>query len=135
MCYPNVYVACVNIGYNQEHYLKVLKEASLHNGPSLIIAYSPCIEHGIKQGMEHSLDNSYLASKCGYFLTFSYNPDTNKFTLNSKDIEFDKYMDYLKTENRFSNLLNNNKEEALEILENQKKWAIDRYNYYKNLEQ
>ena len=134
MCYPNVYVACVNIGYNQEQYLKVLKEASLHNGPSLIIAYSPCIEHGIKQGMEHSLDNSYLASKCGYFLTFSYNPDTNKFTLNSKDVDFDKYMDYLKTENRFNNLLNNNKEEALEILENQKKWAIDRYNYYKNLE-
>ena len=134
MCYPNVYVACVNIGYNQEHYLKVLKEASLHNGPSLIIAYSPCIEHGIKQGMEHSLDNSYLASKCGYFLTFSYNPNTNNFNLNSKDIDFDKYMDYLKTENRFNNLLNNNKEEALEILDNQKKWAIDRYNYYKNLE-
>ena len=99
MCYPHVYVASVNIGYNKEQYLKAIKEASLHNGPSLIIAYSPCIEHGIKTGMQHSQSNGYLATKCGYFLTFRYNPDTKKFSLDSKEPEFDKYEDYLMTEN------------------------------------
>ena len=74
MCYPHVFVATTNIGYNKEQYLKVLKEASEYNGPSLIIAYSPCIEHGIKSGMEHSQSNAYLATKCGYFLTFHYSP-------------------------------------------------------------
>ena len=58
MCYPHVYVACVNIGYNKEQYLKVLQEANNHNGPSIVIAYAPCIEHGIKTGMEHSLDDA-----------------------------------------------------------------------------
>ena len=53
MSYPHVYVAATNIGYNKEQYLKVLTEASNYNGPSLVIAYSPCIEHGIKTGMEH----------------------------------------------------------------------------------
>ena len=133
MCYPHVYVACVNIGYNKEQYLKALKEASLYNGPSLIIAYSPCIEHGIKTGMEHSQSNGYLATECGYFLTFRYNPDNDKFILDSKEPNFDKYEDYLMTENRFANLKRINKENAKDILESQKQWAINRYNYYKKL--
>lgn len=133
MCYPHVYVACTNIGYNREQYLKVLKEASEHNGPSLVIAYSPCIEHGIKSGMEHSQSNGYLATKCGYFLTFRYNPNDGKFTLDSKDPEFDKYEEYLMTENRFANLKRVNKDNADVILNNQKEWAIKRYNYYKKL--
>ena len=132
MCYPHVYVAATNIGYNKEQYLKVLKEASEHNGPSLVIAYSPCIEHGIKTGMEHSQSNAYLASKCGYFLTFRSNPN-GKFILDSKNPEFDKYEDYLMTENRFANLKRVNKEEAEEILNKQKQWAINRYNYYKKI--
>ena len=133
MCYPHVYVACTNIGYNREQYLKVLKEASEHNGPSLVIAYSPCIEHGIKSGMEHSQSNAYLATKCGYFLTFRYNPSEGKLTLDSKEPDFDKYEDYLMTENRFANLKRVNKDNADEILDNQKKFAINRYNYYKKL--
>lgn len=133
MCYPNVYVACVNIGYDMQQYIKVLEEATNHNGPSLIIAYSPCIEHGIKTGMEHSLDNSKLATTCGYFLTFRYNPDTQEFNLDCNEPEFDKYYDYLMTENRFANINKVNKEHAKEILDNQKKWAIERYNYYKKL--
>ena len=132
MCYPHVYVAATNIGYNKEQYLKVLKEASEHNGPSLVIAYSPCIEHGIKTGMEHSQSNAYLASKCGYFLTFRSNPN-GKFILDSKNPEFDKYEDYLMTENRFANLKRVNKEEAEEILNKQKQWTINRYNYYKKI--
>ena len=134
MCYPHVYVACVNIGYNKEQYLKVLKEASEHKGPSIVIAYAPCISHGIKSGMEHSLDDSYLASKCGYFLTFRYNPDINKFSLDSKDIDFDSYDKFLSNENRYANLKTVNKDEADNLLNSQKEWAINRYNYYKKLE-
>ena len=134
MCYPHVYVACVNIGYNKEQYLKVLKEASEHKGPSIVIAYAPCISHGIKSGMEHSLDDSYLASKCGYFLTFRYNPDTNKFSLDSKDVDFDSYDKFLSNENRYANLKVVNKDEADNLLNSQKEWAMNRYNYYKKLE-
>ena len=133
MCYPHVYVATTNIGYNKEQYLKVLKEAAEHNGPSLVIAYSPCIEHGIKTGMEHSQSNAYLASKCGYFITFRYNPDINKLTLDTANPDFTKYEDYLMTENRFANLKRVNKDHAKEILEKQKQWAISRYNYYKKI--
>jgi len=134
MCYPHVYVAQTNIGYNQEQYLKVLDEANKHNGPSLVIAYCPCIEHGIKTGMEHSQSNGYLATKCGYFPTFRYNPDTLKFTLDSKDAEFDKYEEFLMTENRYASLKRFGEEECLGILNEQKKWAINRYNYYKKQE-
>ncbi|MBQ8193274.1 MAG: pyruvate:ferredoxin (flavodoxin) oxidoreductase [Bacilli bacterium] len=133
MCYPHVYVASTNIGYNKEQYLKVLKEASEHSGPSLVIAYSPCIEHGIKTGMEHSQSNAYLATKSGYFLTFRYNPNEGKLYLDSKEPDFTKYEDYLMTENRFANLKRVNKEEAENILNNQKQWAINRYNYYKKI--
>ena len=133
MCYPHVYVACVNIGYNREQYLKVLKEASEHNGPSLVIAYSPCIEHGIKTGMEHSQSNGYLASECGYFLTFRYNPKNEKLIMDNKEPNFDKYDDFLMTENRFANLKRVNKDNADNILNEQKEWAIKRYNYYKRL--
>lgn len=133
MCYPHVYVATTNIGYNKEQYLKVLKEASEHSGPSLVIAYCPCIEHGIKTGMEHSQSNAYLATKSGYFLTFRYNPSTRKLALDSKEPDFTKYEDYLMTENRFANLKRVNKEFAEDILNNQKNWAIERYEYYKKL--
>lgn len=133
MCYPHIYVAAVNIGYNKEQYLKALKEASEHNGPSLIIAYSPCIEHGIKTGMQHSQSNGYLATKCGYFLTFRYNPDTKKLILDSKEPDFDKYEEYLTTENRFAILMRKDKERAELLLKEQKDWAISRYDYYKKI--
>lgn len=134
MCYPGCYVACCNIGYDKEHYLKVLREASAHQGPSLVIAYSPCIEHGIKKGMEYSLENSYLATKCGYFLTFRYKPSEEKFYLDSKDIDFSLYDDFLSGENRYANLKRVNAEGAQEILKEQKKWAMKRYEYYKRLD-
>ena len=133
MCYPHVYVATTNIGYNSEQYLKVLKEASSYNGPSIVICYCPCIEHGIKSGMEHSQTNAYLATECGYFITFRYNPDTGKLIIDSKNPNFDKYEDYLMTENRYANLKNVNSDNANKILEEQKKWSINRYNYYKKI--
>ena len=133
MCYPHVYVACVNIGYNKEQYLKALQEANNHNGPSIIIAYAPCIEHGIKTGMEHSLDDAYLASNCGYFLTFRYNPDNQTFSLDSKDVDFDEYDKFLSNENRYANLKKVNLDEADELLNRQKEWAKNRFDYYSKL--
>jgi len=133
MCYPHVYVACVNIGYNKEQYLKALTEANNHNGPSIIIAYAPCIEHGIKAGMEHSLYDAFLASKCGYFLTFRYNPDTKEFNLDSKDVDFNEYDKFLSNENRYANLKKINPNAADELLNKQKVWAKERYDYYQKL--
>jgi len=133
MCYPHVYVACVNIGYDKEQYLRVLQEANKHNGPSIVIAYAPCIEHGIKTGMEHSLDDAKLATTCGYFLTFRYNPDTEKFTLDSKDIDSSRYDEFLSNENRYANLKKVNPEDANKLLEMQKEWAKNRYEYYSKL--
>jgi len=128
LCYPHVYVAQTNIGFNKEQYIKVIEEASNYDGPSLIIAYAPCIEHGIKKGMETSLKNSYLATKCGYFLTFRYNPNTKTFTLDSKDIDFDLYDEFLQSQNRY------NTDKNKDLLEEQKNFAKEKYNYYKNLE-
>ena len=133
MCYPHVYVACVNIGYNKEQYLKVLQEANNHNGPSIVIAYAPCIEHGIKTGMEHSLDDAKLATECGYFLTFRYNPDTGVFTLDSKNVDYSKYDSFLSNENRYANLKKVNPEDADALLNMQKDWAKNRYDYYSKL--
>lgn len=134
MCYPHVYVACCNVGYDSEQYLKALKEADAHQGPSLIIAYSPCIEHGIKKGMEYSLENSYLATKCGYFLTFRYKPGEAKFYLDSHDVDFSLYDEFLSGENRYANLKRVQPTEAESILKEQKQWAEKRFAYYQKLE-
>ena len=133
MCYPHVYVACVNIGYNKEQYLKALQEANNHKGPSIIIAYAPCIEHGIKTGMDHSLDDSKLATECGYFLTFRANPDAGTFTLDSKEIDETKYDEFLSNENRYANLKKVNPDDAERLLNMQKEWAKNRYDYYSKL--
>ena len=134
MCYPNVYVACCNIGYNKEQYLKALKEANEHNGPSLIMVYSPCIEQGIKSGMGESLIESNLATKCGYYPIFRYNPDTNKFTLDSKNVDFNLYDEFLSHENRYTNLKKNNPKDASVLLNEQKEWAVKRFEYYSKLD-
>ena len=133
MCYPHVYVACVNASYDKEHYLKVLKEANEHKGPSLIIAYSPCIEHGIKNGMEYSFENGELATKCGYFLTFRYKPEEEKLYLDSKTPDFSLYDEFLSNENRYVNLKRVNPDNAMDMLNEQKEYAIKRFNYYKRL--
>ena len=134
MCYPNVYVATCNIGYNKEQYLRVLKEASLHNGPSLVIAYSPCIEHGIKNGMKDSLVQSNLATRCGYFPIFRYNPDLNKFIMDSRKVDFNLYDDFLSHENRYVKLKNKYPKSAKVLLDSQKEWASKRFNYFNNLD-
>ncbi len=134
MSYPHVYVAQTSLGANMIQTIKCLEEAANHDGPSIIIAYTPCISHGLKGGMQNSVLSSKMATQCGYFPTFRYNPNTKKFTLDSKNVDFDKYYDYLSSQARYSNLEKVNKEKAIELLELNKTTAMDKYEYYKLME-
>ena len=134
LSYPNAYVAQVSMGSNMLQVIKAFKEAEAHNGPSIIIAYTPCISHGIKEGMNHSIAYEKLATTCGYFPTFRYNPNDNKFTLDSKNVDFEKYEEFLEGQTRYSMLKKVNPDEAKELLEENKQESIKRYEYYKSLE-
>src|SRR5574344_880611 len=103
MSYQNAYVAQISLGANPNTTIKVMTEAVNHKGPSIIIAYSPCISHGIKGGLINSVDIEKLAATSGYFPIFHYNPDTKVFTLDMK-ADFDKYEDFLMTQTRYSML-------------------------------
>ncbi len=131
MSIPNVYVASISIGANPMQAVKVFKEAEEHQGPSVIIAYSPCIEHGIKGGLTCSLNNQKLAVESGYLLLMRYMNE--KLYIDSKEPDFDKYFDYLNTENRFNSLYIKNKEEAEKLFKEQKEISIKRYKYYEKL--
>ena len=133
LSYPNVYVATVSMGHNQMQVIKVLKEAAEYDGPSIVIAYCPCISHGIEGGMTNSLDMSKLATDCGYAPTFHYNPEIEVFTLDSKNCDFDLYEEFLNKKTRYSMLKKINPEHASELLRNNKENAIKRYEYYKSL--
>ena len=127
--YKNVYVATVSLGANYMQTIKALTEAASYNGPSIIICYAPCIAHGIKSGMKSAIEEEKLVTESGYFPLFRYNPETEKFTLDSK-ADFTKYNEIFNRENRYSI----NEEEKISLLEQNKKNAIDRYNEYKTLE-
>ena len=133
MSYKNAYVAQVSLGANMMQVIKTLKEANDYNGPSIVIAYCPCISHGIKGGMENSLDSGRLAVECGYFPTFRRHP-INGFTLDSKKIDFDKYEEFLNTQTRYSMLDKVNKEQSEELLRLNKEDAIEKYKYYESLQ-
>jgi len=133
MTYPNAYVAQVSLGANMMQVIKTLKEANDYNGPSIVIAYCPCISHGIKGGMENSVSMEKLAVESGYFLTFRRHP-INGFILDSKNVDFDKYEEFLNSQTRYSNLEKVNKEEAKSLLEQNKKDAIAKFEYYSNLQ-
>ena len=131
MSYPNAYVASVSLGGNMMHTIKAFKEAEEHNGPSIIIAYSPCVEQGIKGGMVNSIKEEALAVDSGYVLLMRY--FDNKLYLDSKEPNFDKYDEFLSNEVRYNSLKIKNKKEATKLLETNKENAINRYNYYKEL--
>ncbi len=133
MSYPNCYVASICLGSNIMQTIKVFKEAMSHKGPALIIAYSPCVEHGIKNGLSCSVDEEKLAVESGYQLLMHYNPEEEKLYLDSKEPNFSKYEDFLNNEVRFNALKIKNPDYAKELLNSQKEYAIKRYNYYKNL--
>ncbi len=122
--YPNVYVGTISLGANYMHTIKTMLEAEKHNGPSILIAYAPCIAHGIKTGMKDSITEEKLATASGYFPLFRYNPETKKFTLDS-GADFTKLDDLFKRENRYRS--------NQELLEKNKQDIIDNYNSLKEL--
>ena len=133
MSYPNCYVASVSFGANFMQTIKAFKEAEAHNGPSIIIAYSPCLEHGIKGGMSNSTNEQRLAVLSGYTTLMRYNPLEDKLYLDSREPDFEKYDEFLSNEVRYSSLKIKDSNLAEQILEENKNQAIKRYNYYKKL--
>ncbi len=133
MSYPNCYVASICMGANPMHTIKVLKEVFTHKGPALIIAYSPCVEHGIKNGLSCATSESKLAVEVGYELLMHYNPEEEKLYLDSKEPDFNRYQEFLDNEVRFKALKIKDEQLAHDLLESQKENAIKRYNYYKKL--
>lgn len=131
MNYPNIYVAQISLGANMMQALNVFKEAEEHYGPAIVIAYSPCIEHGIKGGMSNSILAEKLAVESGYILLMRYKD--NNLYIDSKEPDFDKYEDFLLNETRYSALKIKNKKAAEDLLNENKSNAVKRYNYYKNL--
>ena len=126
-----VYVASICLGANMMQTIKAFKEAEEHNGPALIIAYSPCIEHGIKNGMVNSINEEKLAVECGYSILMRYD---GEYHIDSVEPNFDKYDDFLSNEVRYNALKIKNPEYAKELLEKQKENAIKRYEYYKSMQ-
>jgi len=133
MSYPNCYVASVSLGANMMQTLKVFKEAEEHQGPSIIIAYCPCIEHGIKGGMSCTNEEQKLAVEVGYTILMRYKPEEDKLYIDSGSPEFNRYHEFLEREVRYHALSIKNKDLADELLENNKQTAIKRYFYYESL--
>jgi len=133
MSYPNCYVASISLGSNIMHTIKIMKEAMEHNGPAIIIAYSPCVEHGIKNGMSCSMSEGKLAVDVGYTLLMHYKPEEEKLYIDSKEPDFERYEEFLNNEVRFKALKIKDELLAKELLNLQKENAIKRYNYYKKL--
>ena len=119
-------------------YFKVIKEAEAYNGPSLIIAYSPCINHGIKSGMGKSLEEAKRAVECGYWTLYRYNPDLEKegknpFIIDSKEPDWSKFKDFLMNEVRYSSLFKLYPEQAEDLFKAAEENAKWRYNSYKKM--
>ncbi len=136
--YGYVYVAQVALGSNPAHFFKVLKEAEAYKGPSLIIAYSPCIAHGIKGGMNTSQSHQKDAVKAGFWQLYKFNPDLeaegkNPFQLNSKEPDWSLFKDFLMSENRFSSLTRTFPERAEVLFAQAEEAAKARYNGYRRL--
>ena len=134
MTYESVYVASISHGANATQVLKAMKEAENYPGPSLIIAYSPCIAHGISGGLGNSHQQAKLATECGYWPTFRYDPrriaeGKNPLQIDSKEPLWDKYHDFLLSENRYQQLVKTNPDAAQKLLHNnivdaKRRWAM-----------
>ncbi len=138
MSYGYVYVAQVAMGASPAQYFNAIKEAEAYDGPSLIIAYAPCINHGLKAGMGLSQKEEKLAVECGYWHLYRYNPalegtEKNPFTLDSKEPDWSKFQDFLKGEVRFSSLYKMYPETAEELLQKTEEFAKLRLETYKKL--
>ena len=138
MTYGYVYVAQVAMGSSQNQYFKAIKEAEAYPGPSLIIAYAPCINHGLKAGMGRTQEEAKMAVECGYWANWRYNPmleaeGKNPFELDSKEPDWSKFQDFLQGEVRYNSLKKLFPESAEVLFQEAEKNAKWRYNYYKKL--
>lgn len=131
LTYNHVYVGTISLGANPNQAIKVLKEADEYNGPSIVIAYAPCIAQGIIKGMKNSINEEKGATESGYFPLFHYNPANLEFKMDSK-ADFSKYEEFILGEDRYRSLKNLNKN-AKELLDKNKKNAMKRYQYYEKL--
>ncbi len=135
MSYGYVYVAQIAMGADMAQTVKAIKEAEAYNGPSLILAYAPCINHGIKKGMGKAMTEEKLAVETGYWNNFRFNPaaeDGKKFTLDSKEPTGD-YQEFLKGEVRYASLALKNPERAAKLFQINEADAKARYEYLKKL--
>ena len=136
MTYGYVYVAQVAMGANYSQFFKALKEAEAFPGPSIIVAYSPCIAHGLKYGMAKSQPEEKLAVEAGYWTLYRYNPmleleGKNPLQLDSKEPDFEKVKELLNSEVRFTSLKKAFPKRARELQEQTVKNLKWRYNFYK----
>ena len=137
MSYGYVYVAHISMGANMNHTIKVITEAEAYKGPSLIIAYAPCVSHGIKTGMGTSIAEGKKAVESGYWHLYRYNPmleeeGKNPFSLDSKEPK-KSYKEFLQGEVRYSSLMHLFPDIADEMADISEQHAIERYENYKRL--
>ncbi len=135
MTYGYVYVAQVSIGASQNQMMQVLKEAEAYPGPSLVIAYAPCINHGIKGGMTRTQTIGKQAVECGYWHLWHFNPELeaagkNPFVLDSKEPDWSKFRDFLMKEVRYTSLTGASPEDAEALFDAAQENAKWRYNSY-----
>ena len=133
--YGYVYVSQISMGASQSQCLKAIKEAEAYPGPSLIIAYSPCIAHGLKGGMTHSQQEQKRAVESGYWANYRYNPEfekegKNPFILDSKPPKWEKFQEFLLGEVRYSSLKKSFPKEAEELFKAAEENAKLRYKNY-----
>ncbi len=129
MSYGHCYVAQISMGANRVQAIKALKEAESYNGPSLIIAYSPCQLHGIRKGLVRQQEIQKQAVECGYVTLYRYDPrnEAAPLTIDSKEPDWDKFHAFLMDETRYSNLVKVNPDKAEGLLEKTKTDAQKRY--------
>ncbi len=133
--YGYVYVAQVAMGADNAQCLKAFREAEAYHGPSLVIAYAPCINHGLKAGMGKSQAEEAKAVECGYWHLWRFNPELeaegkNPFSLDSKEPQWDKFQDFLKGEVRYASVAKQFPAEAAELFSQAEEMAKKRYQTY-----
>ncbi len=138
MTYGYVYVAQVAMGASQAQFFKAVKEAEAYPGPSIIIAYAPCINHGLRAGMGKTQEEEKQAVKAGYWHLYRYNPDLeeegkNPFQIDSKEPDWNLFQDFLNGEVRYTSLKKSFPEEAKELFVSAEENAKWRYKQYQRL--
>ena len=136
--YGYVYVAQIAMGASYDQCLKAIREAEAYPGPSLVIAYAPCINHGIKRGMGKAQAEQAAAVECGYWHLWRYNPaledeGKNPFTLDSKEPQWEKFQEFLQGEVRYAALAKQFPSEAHELFEAAEGMAKKRYASYQRM--